>query len=194
MKLLDNVPPSSSISRHLLPACYGQLDPMQAERFERLDFIASDADAKLLMAASQAMDFRRFRMDVPLSYGPGSGAGRCSSCATIIVCHTINAKSSILFLSSSVQRFIEPAISLRRPSKQRRDCDTWWPGCGSSSPARPTRDAQTLPATISSACFMRASISEIPSISTISSRAAEAASYTLRTSSLASLPTSEAKT
>ncbi|KAJ7610112.1 hypothetical protein FB45DRAFT_942746 [Roridomyces roridus] len=40
----------------ILPACYGQLDPMQAERFESLDFITTVADAQHLMTVFLAME------------------------------------------------------------------------------------------------------------------------------------------
>ncbi|KAJ7622310.1 hypothetical protein FB45DRAFT_1031982 [Roridomyces roridus] len=55
-KLLGEVPPSSSFSPSLLPALYSQLDPMQAERFERLNFITTDADAKHLMTVRPSGD------------------------------------------------------------------------------------------------------------------------------------------
>ncbi|KAJ7622359.1 hypothetical protein FB45DRAFT_870561 [Roridomyces roridus] len=64
-KLLGDVPALSPISHLLLPALYGLLDPMQAERLEGLDFIATVGDTALLLSAFLAVDRLWLLPDIP---------------------------------------------------------------------------------------------------------------------------------
>ncbi|KAJ7606416.1 hypothetical protein FB45DRAFT_1068538 [Roridomyces roridus] len=64
-KLVKDLPPSFAHSPTILPACYGQLDPIQAERFERLDFITTRADALHLFDVFLAMEHILVLSDIP---------------------------------------------------------------------------------------------------------------------------------